>query len=308
MNLSPNSKQRTRRNKQVLVTLLIAYLLLLVGLSLLIGGVWTKSWFGAFGLAIVILAGTGVLAFYTFWTAHSSVLAITHARLVKKNDDPELHMIVEQLSELAKIPVPKIYTINSLAMNAFSMGRNIQNSVIVVTAGLRKWLDTEELKGIIAHEIAHIKNKDGMYRLILSKNAGIVSSTIDIFLRALSINTKRKGQKEHKPSSSLLNIILFILPVVIGLFNNLASHFIIKAISRQHEYLADLGSAELTGNPLYLARALAKLSGDTELLQYATPSIAYLCTVNPLRGEYLFETHPSLEKRIAILKDLASKE
>ncbi len=232
------------------------------------------------------------------------VLLLTGAREIKKNDAPEIYRMVENLAITAGLPkTPKVYLINSPALNAFATGKSPQNSVVALTTGIIQKLNKEELEGVIAHEISHIKNLDIRVMMIASILAGIVAIMADIFLRIIS----HSGDRDQDKGSALMLIIGVILAFLAPIFAKL----ITLAISRKREFMADASAALLTRNPEGLASALEKISSSNIPLN-TSPATAHLFIVNPFKNKKgfinwlgnLFSTHPPVEERIRILRSM----
>jgi len=277
------------------------YLIFFLGLILTLG--WFISsvyqspeilWIAFF---LSILSGVG-----SFWYSDKIVLAMSRAKPIEKQDNPELYRLVENLCITAGLPLPKIYTIDDTSPNAFATGRDPQHSVIVVTTGLLQKLQRVELEGVIAHELSHIGNKDTLLATIVVILVGLVIRLSDFFFRA-----RLRSQDDQKGGVSG---ILMIVGIIFLILAPILAQLVRFAISRKREFLADASGALLTRYPEGLASALEKISKDTEPLEAATNATAHLYIVNPFKGKQttaflvkLFSTHPPIEERIKALRD-----
>ena len=242
-----------------------------------------------------------LLSFTSYWHSDKIVLSMAKARLIAKEDNPELYRIVENLAITAGLPVPKIYIINEDQPNAFATGRNPEKAVVAVTQGLLDKLERVELEGVIAHELAHIGNRDILLGTVIIVLAGIAAMLSHSFLRiSLYSGRNRKGSGA-----------LIIIGLIAALLAPLAASLIRMAISRKREFLADASGALLTRHPEGLARALEKISQDSTSLRVASNSFAHLFISSPFKSEEkrnwftkLFLTHPPIEERVNALRGM----
>lgn len=232
------------------------------------------------------------------------VLVLTGAKEIKKEDNPEIYRLVENLAITAGLSqTPKVYLIQTPAMNAFATGKSPKNSVVALTTGLIERLNKEELEGVIAHEISHIKNLDIRLMMLATILAGIVAIMADIFLRMTFWGGDRDREKG--------NALFFILGIILALLAPIFAQLITLAISRKREFMADSTGALLTRNPKGLANALEKIVNSNIPLN-TSPATAHLFIVNPFRNKKgiinwlgnLFSTHPPIEERIRILRSM----
>jgi len=242
----------------------------------------------------------------SYWYSDKIVLATTGAKPIEKQDNPELYRIVENLCITAGIPVPKIYILNEAQPNAFATGRDYNHAVVVVTKGLLGKLDKNEIEGVIAHELSHIKNKDMLLMTAVVVLAGVVAVTANFFLR-ISFWGGRRNNDENSNGGT----ILMILGIVAAILAPIAATLIQLSISRNREFLADASGALLTRYPEGLASALEKISSDNSQLRTANSSNAHLFITSPFRGKEskswfnkLFMTHPPVEERIVNLRGM----
>ena len=301
---------RNKRNSFLLIAL---FTLFFIGLGLLIGAVWGR---GDMTFSIVVAAAAAVLAFIltliSFYGGASAVLGISKARQIKKSDDPQLFNVVEELCLAGGMPVPKIYLINDTAMNAFATGRDPKHASVAITTGLRTRLSREELQGVMAHELSHVRHYDIRYAMLMAVMVGVTVMLCDVFLRSvLWGGAGRSRRRSNSKDSGGLQIILIILALVLAIIAPILAKLIQMSMSRQREYLADAGSVELTRNPTGLANALAKLNGDQEVLEVANRATASLYIVHPIkkfeaRAKSIFSTHPPIDDRIRRLRQLGA--
>ncbi len=252
--------------------------------------------YGAFLFAIVMNVGS-------YWFSDKIVLSMTNAHPVTRAEYPELWNIVENLSITAGLPMPKVYVVNDPAPNAFATGRDPEHAVVAATTGLLQMLDRTELEGVIAHELSHIGNRDMLVMTVAVVLAGFLAMLADFFMRTMMHGG---GDRQKSPIFLILGIVGIILVPI-------AAQLIQLAISRKREFLADSSGALLTRYPEGLASALEKISGYGRPMQNASHATAHLFIADPF-GEKkksigakisgLFQTHPSAEDRIRILRGL----
>ncbi len=236
--------------------------------------------------------------FFSYWHSDKIILRISGARLIEEKDNPEIYNLVNNLCTIASLPLPKIYIIEDEQPNAFATGRNPKHAVIAVTKGLLKRLDRLELEGVIAHELAHIGNRDMLLQTIVVVLVGAIIMVTNFFFRSSFGGRGRQG------SHPIFLIIFLILMILAPIFAQLMRF----AISRKREFLADATAALLTRHPDGLAGALEKISQYPYSLSKANDSTAHLFIMNPFRGEEkaswlhkLFMTHPPVEERVKAL-------
>jgi heat shock protein HtpX len=263
----------------------ILLLSMLSGLLMIVGYLIGKGK----GMVIALILSV-VMNFGSYWFSDSIVLKMYSAQPVTQSEAPELYAVVESLATRAKIPMPKLYILPSDSPNAFATGRNEDHSAVAVTAGLMNIMEKDELEGVIAHELSHIKHKD----ILISTMAATIASAV-VLLSRWSLFF---GNDEGSAVSAIA--VAIIAPV--------AATMVQMAISRSREYEADAGSARVTGNPEALANALMKLSNMARQKPMgANPATAHMFIVNPLSGGTimgLFSTHPPIEKRIERLREM----
>jgi heat shock protein HtpX len=267
--------------------------------SLTILFIMVGSMMGGRGGATMAFIIAFAMNFGAYWFSDKLILRMTRARELGENEGIELRTMVAQLAQRAQMPMPKVYVIEDATPNAFATGRNPENGVVAVTTGITQILSRDELAGVIAHELAHIKNRDTLISAISATMAGAISFIADMF-RWMSFF----GSNDEDAPNPIAMIALSII-------TPLAATLIHMGISRSREYLADAGGAEIHGDPLALANALRKLERGAQLSQLHTnPATASLYIINPFSGGGLlswFSTHPPTAERIARLEALANK-
>lgn len=248
---------------------------------------------------VIALALAAVMNFGSYWFSDKIVLRMYQAREIGPNELPWLYHMVEALAQRAGLPMPRVYVIPQDQPNAFATGRNPQHAAVAFTEGILHLLDREELEGVAAHELAHIKNRDILIGSIAATVAGAVSMIANMAQWAMIFGS---SSDEEEGGGNIFSTLLMLILAPI------AAMIIQMAISRSREYLADATGAKISGNPRGLANALRKLHhGVAKIPGEATPATAHMFVVNPLRGGgvmSLFSTHPDMEKRIARLEKL----
>jgi len=279
--------------------LMTLFLMFVFGIGYLIAYLTQQNWIFYFAVIFGLLTNI-----WSYYYGHKIITFLTGAKEINKNDLPEVYRILENLSITAGLPkTPKLYLIETPHMNAFATGRNPENSIVAVTKGLIQNLNREEIEGVIAHEISHIKNRDIKIMMIATILAGIVAIMADMFLRW---GLWSSSDRENKGRGFLI-ILGFILALLAPLFAQLFQF----AISRKREFLADATGALITRNPLGLASALEKISKQT-IEMNVSPVTAGLFIVNPFKNKKgltswlanLFSTHPPVEERIKRLREM----
>ncbi|MEQ9815556.1 MAG: zinc metalloprotease HtpX [Azospirillaceae bacterium] len=265
--------------------LMAALTALFLGVGYLIGGLA-----GAL-IALTIAAGINL---YAYWNSDKAVLAMYGAQPVDQRSAPDLVGLVGQLARRAELPMPRVYLINQDQPNAFATGRNPENAAVAVTSGLMRRLSTEELAGVLAHELAHIKSRDTLIMTITATIAGAIS-----FLANFALFF---GGSRDNPLGIVGAIAMMI-------FAPLAAVLVQMAISRAREYEADRIGAEICGRPLWLASALGRIEAHTRTIDNVPaerhPATAHMFIINPLHAhavDGLFRTHPPTRERVARLK------
>jgi heat shock protein HtpX len=267
----------------------------LTGLLMLIGG-----WFGGQNGVVIAFFFAVVMNFGSYWFSDKIVLAMYRAKAVSESEAPELYTLVRNLALRASMPMPRVYIIPEETPNAFATGRNEQHAVVAVTEGILRILSRDELEGVLAHELTHIRNRDILIGSIAATLAGAIVMLAHMAQWAAMFGGA--GRDNEEGGSNIVGLI------VMAILAPIAATLIQMAISRSREYLADEGGAKISGKPYGLAGALEKLSRASQAIPMdANPSTAHMFIVNPLSGRSLmnlFSTHPPIEERIARLRSM----
>jgi heat shock protein HtpX len=255
---------------------------------------------GRTGMYLAFILAVG-MNFFSYWFSDKIVLKMYGAQEVTPADAPQLHQIVDELAREANIPKPKVYIIPDDSPNAFATGRNPEHAAIAATEGIMRLLTPAELKGVLAHEIGHVRNRDILISTIAATMAGAIMILADMARFGAIFGM---GSRDNEEGPGIIGVL------VMSIIAPIAAMLIQMAISRSREYLADETGAQLAHNPESLARALEKLSmGVQRAPMDASPSTAHMFIVNPLTGSTLmnlFSTHPPIEERVARLRAMRS--
>lgn len=293
---------RIDANRRNTLLLLAAFVALLAGVSIAIGLVIGLP----YPYAPLLILPFLVFALFSYYASSNITLAISGAREVTKEEEPELFRTVENLCIGAGLPVPKIYVIEDGSPNAFATGRDPDHAAIAVTRGLLQKLDRLELEGVIAHELSHIGNYDIRVMTIVVVLVGLAALLADFLLRLTFFGAGARPSNRDRSGGGAAAFI-YLGALVAALLTPIAAQLIRFAISRQREYLADASGALLTRYPEGLARALEKIAADTDPLETANKATAHLYINNPLTEHAsflnnLFSTHPPIEERVRLLR------
>jgi len=259
---------------------------------------------GAFGGRqgmIIAFIFAGAMNMFSYWFSDKLVLRMYNAQEATEADAPKLWAVTHDLALKMNMPMPKVYVIPSDSPNAFATGRNPNHAAVAATEGILRLLTREELEGVMAHELGHVRNRDILIGTIAATIAGAISMLANMAQWAMIFGGGRRDEREG--GGGLLGSLLMIILAPI------AALLIQMAVSRSREYQADASGAKICGNPIWLANALRKLQVGTQRVPLdASPATAHMFIVNPLRGgglQGLFSTHPPLEDRIARLESMA---
>ncbi len=273
--------------------LLAAMTAIFMGVGYLVGGT------GGMVFAFVIAAAMNL---FTYWNADKMVLRMNNAREVDARTAPEFYAMVESLSRRAGLPMPKVYVIDNPQPNAFATGRNPENAAVAATTGLLRSLSQEEIAAVMAHELGHVKNRDTLIMTITATIAGAISMLANF---ALFFGGSSRDNN---------NPLGFVAVLIAALVAPIAALLVQMAVSRTREYSADRAAAEITGRPMALASALARIQNAARRIPNdaaeRNPAMAHLFIINPLSGarmDNLFSTHPSTENRIAALQAMTGE-
>lgn len=275
------------------MVLMVTLTLLLVAIGGLLGG---RS-----GMTFALIMAFG-MNFITYWFSDKIVLRMYRARAVSEAEEPELYEIVRRLAHRAELPMPKVYIIDEDQPNAFATGRNPEHAAVAVTNGIMRILSREELEGVIAHELSHVKHRDILVSTVAAAIAGAISYLAQMAQWAMIFGGGRRDDDEGGGP---------IAAIVMMIVGPIAAMLVQMAISRSREYGADESGARLSGNPMYLANALRKLQTASQRIPMdANPATSHMFIVNPLSGggiTKLFSTHPPIEERIARLESMSMR-
>lgn len=274
--------------------LYIAFFVLLIYVLAFVFG--TLTGFGE-GITVIAVGLAVVMTVGTYYYSDKIVLSTVGARIAEKKEFPYLYNTVEGLSIAAGIPMPRLFVIDNDAINAFATGRDPKNAIIVVNTGAIKKLNRQELEGVIAHEMSHIKNYDIRMMMLAAVMVGAIAIISDIMLRS-----GFRGGDSRKGGGAIL-----LVGLVLAILSPIFAKLVQLAISRKREYLADASGALLTRYPEGLASALSKIKNDSTNMPNVSEAVAPLFISNPLNKRFLgnlFSTHPPLDDRIAILRKM----
>jgi len=266
----------------------------LTGLLVAVGGL-----IGGTGGAVIFLVFAGVMNFGAYWFSDKFALRMAGAREIAESDDPRLYSLVREVAELSRMPMPRVFIIDNESPNAFATGRNPQHAVVAVTTGIQRLLTERELRGVLGHEMGHVKNRDILTSSIVATVAGAISMIAQMLMWSSLFGG---GDRDRNPIVSIA--VMLLAPV--------AATILQMGISRQREYGADQTGAKVTGDPEALASALEKLQRGVEARPMqdspAQEAVSALYIVKPFRGgqgmSNLFSTHPPLEERIRRLREM----
>ncbi len=281
-------------NKRKTVLLMLVFVLF-VGL---LGWIFSL-WWGDPSITKYVLIGAAIYVVISYYSSSKLSLAVNGAKEIAKKDNPQLYRTVENLTITDGLPMPKIYVIEDKALNAFATGRNPRRSSVAITTGLLEVLDDQELEGVMAHELGHVKNYDIRVSMIAFAMVAVVGLIADIILRSLWFRDDDND-----------NQMLMIIGIMAAILAPLIAMFIQLAISRKREYLADATGALTTRYPEGLIGALEKIKSGGSTMRRQNSSTAHLFFANPLKKSFisgLFSTHPPLDDRIARLKEMGAK-
>ncbi len=296
---------RNKRNSFLLI-LLMFILLIVVG-----GAIGEASWGSPEGGLIVAGIVAVVMLLVGWFSGRSIVLGVSGAKKIQKPDAPQLYNIVEELTIASGLPMPDIYIIDDTAPNAFATGRDPEHAAVAITRGLLEKLKRNELQGVMAHELSHIKNYDIRFAMLMAVLVGVIALLCDYFRRWLWWGGTGGRRRRSSGRGGQGQAIIFLIAVIFSIIAPIFALIIQLAMSRQREYLADASAAEMTRYPEGLASALEKISKDPDVLEVANRATQHLYIVNPIkslekRASKLFDTHPPTSERIARLRSIAA--
>jgi heat shock protein HtpX len=266
---------------------------------------------GGIGATVLALGFGSVSGVASYFAGDKLVLTVSGAKPVDEASAPQLMNVVREMAIAANVPMPAVYVIDDTAPNAFATGRDPKHASVAVTTGLLEKLDREELQGVLGHELSHVRNFDIRFALIVGVMVGAIAILADFFLRFTFWGGGRRSRDREGGGGA--QAIIFVIAIVLAILAPILSRLIQLAVNRQREYLADASSVELTRNPYGLERALAKISGDKEVLEVANRGTQHMYFTNPIkkfeaRSSGLLSTHPPILDRINRLRQLTGEQ
>jgi heat shock protein HtpX len=305
-----HAQQAANRRNSIMLILIVT--LLLAALGFAIGYGTTGYVEGAFGVTTIAIVISMLLSLGSYFAGDKLVLAASGAKEVTQEAAPQLMNVVQEIAIAANVPMPKVYVIDDTAPNAFATGRDPKHASVAITTGLLQKLDREELQGVMAHELGHVRNYDIRFSLLVAVLVGSIALMADFFLRFTFWGGGRRGGGDRDKGGGGLVAIMFVLAIVLAVIAPIIGRLVQLAVSRQREYLADATSVELTRNTRGIERALAKISADREVLEVANRATQHLYFTNPIkkfeeRSSSMFATHPNVVDRINRLRELSGE-
>lgn len=291
-------------NKRKTVVLLFVFFMLLAAIGAAVGYLWLDSL--GFGVVIALIIG-GIYAGSMIFQSTNVVMSMNNAREVSEEEAPQLYHIVEDMSMVAQIPMPRVFIVEDDSLNAFATGSSPENAAVAATTGLLKLMNREELEGVIGHEVSHIRNYDIRISTIAVALASAITMIASFGSRMMWFGGGSRRRSDDRDEGAL-GIIILILSLISLILAPLAATLVQLAISRQREFLADASSVELTRNPEGMIKALQKLEQSSPMHHPVDQASAALYINDPLKkGERfssLFNTHPSISDRIDRLRHM----
>ena len=299
---------RNKRNSWVLIVCFTLFVVVLAGvIGYAVGGQYDPASAAIYGggMALIAFLIAIISTAGSYFGGARAILAMSGARQVERADDPQLLNVVEEMAIAGGVPVPKVYLIDDTAPNAFATGRDPEHGVVAITTGLRQKLKRDELQGVIAHEMSHIRNFDIRYAMLMATLVGVVVLLCDMFLRSMWYGggRRRRSSRSSGKGGGAVMLVIMIIAILLAIIAPLIAKIIEMAFSRQREYLADASAIDLTRNPDGLAGALAKISADPEVLEVANRATAPMYIVHPIknfenRASKITDSHPPVKDRI----------
>ena len=310
-----------RRNSAMLVagfilfTIVVVMIFALAALAYISPDAVRRLNWGQAALVGLIAGGIAALfALISYYAGDSVILAISGAREIRHQDDSELFNEVEEMAIAAGLHMPKVFHNHDSAPNAFATGRDPAHAAVAITSGLRHKLTRDELQGVMAHEMAHIRNLDIRLMMLLAVLIGIIVMLADLFWQVLRWGPSSRGRssssRSNKDGGGIVDVVIIVVAIILSLIAPILAQIIQLAVSRQREYLADATAVELTRNPLGLASALRMIDADPDELEVANRCTAHLYIANPIkkfeaRASSMFASHPPIGERLLRLEELA---
>ena len=287
-------------NKRKTFFLLIAFAFLMWAVAFV-----AVSYFGGSGAAVVPIA-VGFSLLTTWWSYYSSdklVIRMTGAQVLQESDNPKLFGLVQEVCLASGLPMPKVAVVVDDAPNAFATGRNPEHALIAFTTGILDVMDRDELQGVVAHEMAHVANRDTLVSAVAATTAGAIAIVSDMLIRMMWFGGRRDNNSNANPITVVISLVVMLMAPI-------AAILLKAAISRKRESLADATAVDFTRNPTGLRKALEILARDSTVVQQRSNAVAHIWIESPLDGKAvskLFATHPPIEERIATLRQLEGK-
>lgn len=287
--------QSANKRKTVFLLIAFAFLMWIVSFA-------AVSYFGGGGAAVVPIAvGFALLTTWvSFYSSDKLVIRMTGAKVLQESENPKLFALVQEVCLASGLPMPKVAIVMDDAPNAFATGRNPEHALIAFTTGILDVMDRDELQGVVAHEMAHVANRDTLVSAVAATTAGAIAIISDMLMRMMWFGGRRDREGGANP-------IMLIISLLVMLLAPIAALLLKSAISRKRESLADATAVNYTRNPTGLRKALEVLARDSTVVQQRSNAVAHIWIESPLDGKSvskLFATHPPIEERIATLRQL----
>jgi len=307
-------EQLVAANKRNSVLLVIAFIAFLCVLGGVLGwAIWGDPRAAIPSIAIA-LAVSLTMALIGYFSGPQAVLALSGARPLSKQQDPQLYNVMEELTLASGLPMPKLHMIETPAMNAFATGRDPQRAHVAVTRGLREKLSRDQLQGVLAHELSHVKNLDIRFMTLLAVLVGTVVLLADVGLRSLFWGGRGRRRSSGR-GGGLVMLVILLVAILLAIVAPILAHLIQLASSRQREFLADASAARMTRYPEGLARALEALGADTQPMPEASRATAHLFIIQPMMAagrrrtrSNVWSSHPDIGERVARLRSIGNVE
>jgi heat shock protein HtpX len=287
--------QTSNKRKTIFLLVSFAFLMWLVAFS-------AVTYFGGSGAAVVPIA-VGFSLLTTWWSYYSSdklVIRMTGAQVLQESDNPKLFGLVQEVCLASGLPMPKVAVVVDDAPNAFATGRNPEHALIAFTTGILDVMDRDELQGVVAHEMAHVANRDTLVSAVAATTAGAIAIVSDMLIRMMWFGGRRDRESGANPVTLVISLVVMLMAPI-------AAMLLKAAISRKRESLADATAVDFTRNPAGLRKALEILARDSTVVQQRSNAVAHIWIESPLDAKAvskLFATHPPIEERIATLRAL----